>query len=132
MAAFRRILIAGAVLTTCIAAIADARPAGTPAVRETLRFDVAVALPGVTLAPGVYTFEVEPGDRRDTVRVREGRGNRLVFDGPALAAERPRGLKANKSILFGACGRNEAPPIVAWFPRGRVVGVEFEYGAALR
>ena len=127
----RRVLACGA-LTIVTLMPAAAQPAATSraAVLETLRFSAPVALPGVTLSPGDYTFEVERQDHAELVRVREGRTDRVVFDGPARPADRPRGLKANKSIVFGDAPRDRPLPIVGWFPRDRVVGYEFEYTAS--
>jgi hypothetical protein len=127
----RRVIACGAlVIVTLIPAAAQ--PAATSraaVVLETLRFTTPVALPGVTLSPGDYTFEVERHDHLELVRVREGRTDRIVFGGPARSADRPRGLKTNKSIVFGDAAPNRPLPIVAWFPRGQVVGYEFDHPA---
>jgi hypothetical protein len=94
---------------------------------ETLRFDGATMLPGVTLPPGDYTFEVNHLSDGDLVRVRAGRTDRVVYAGYTRATERPRGLKANKSIIFGEAGPDRPLPILGWFPRNRMVGYEFDY-----
>ena len=94
---------------------------------ETLRFSAAVALPGVTLGAGEYTFDVNHLDSGDVVRVRAGRTNRVVFTGFTTPADRPRGLQAHKSIVFGEVTPGDAPPILAWYPRNRMVGYEFDY-----
>ena len=66
--------------------------------KATLSFSRSVALPGVTLAPGSYVFEIVDGaGYRDVVSVRNGRTNRPEFmDSPtefrvrnACAACRP-------------------------------------------
>ena len=99
---------------------------------ETLRFERATLLPGVTLPAGDYTFEVSHVERGHLVRVRAGRTDRVVYAGYARATERPRGLKANKSVIFGEAGPDEPLPILGWFPRDRVVGYEFDYRTLTR
>ena len=99
--------------------------------QETLRFDTDTLLPGVILPPGDYTFEVHHSDA-SLVRVRAGRSDRVVFAGHARVTERPRGLKTNKSIIFGQVGDGQPLPIVGWFPRDRVVGYEFDYRTLTR
>ena len=129
----RRVIACGAlVIVTLIPAAAQPAARSRVAILETLRFTAPVALPGVTLPPGDYTFEVEHHDDGDRVRVREGRTERVVFGGPARPADRPRGLKAYKSITFGEAPPDRPLPIVGWFPRDRVVGYEFDYGSRLR
>lgn len=124
----RRVIACGALLiATLIPAAAQPAAKSRVAVLEILRFNAPVALPGVTLAAGDYTFELEHHDGVERVRVREGRSDRIVFDGAAHLAERPRGLKANKSIVFGDAPPERPLPIVGWFPRDRVVGCEFDY-----
>lgn len=124
----RRVIACGAlVIAALLPAAAQPGATSRAAVVETLRFSAPVALPGVTLNAGDYTFEIDRHDHVDLIRVREGRTDRLVFGGPARPAERPRGLKAHKSIVFGDAPHDRPLPIVGWFPRDRVVGYEFEY-----
>jgi hypothetical protein len=99
--------------------------------QETLRFETDSLLPGVILPPGDYTFEVHHSEG-SLVRVRAGRSDRVVFAGYARVTERPRGLKTNKSIIFGQSGAGQPLPIVGWFPRDRVVGYEFDYRTLTR
>jgi hypothetical protein len=129
----RRVLACGAlVIVTLIPAAAQPAATSRVAALETLRFTMPVRLPGVTLSPGDYTFEVERHDDVELVRVREGRTDRIVFGGPARSADRPRGLKTNKSIVFGDAPPDRPLPILGWFPRDRVVGYEFEYAQRAR
>ena len=129
----RRVIACGAlVIVTLIPAAAQPAAKSRTAALETLRFNAPVALPGVTLSPGDYTFEVEHHESGDQVRVREGRTDRVVFGGPARLTDRPRGLKTNKSIVFGDALPNRPLPIVGWFPRDRAVGYEFDYSPRTR
>jgi hypothetical protein len=125
---FRRVIACSAlVVVTLIPAAAQPAAKSRAAAVETLRFRAAIALPGVTLAAGDYTFEVEHHEGGAFVRVREGRTERVVFGGSARLAERPRGLKANKSIVFGDAPPNRPAPILGWFPRDRMIGYEFDH-----
>jgi hypothetical protein len=99
--------------------------------QETLRFETDTLLPGVMLPPGDYTFEVSHSEG-SLVRVRAGRSDRVVFAGYARVTERPRGLKANKSIIFGQAGKGQPLPILGWFPRDRAVGYEFDFRTLTR
>lgn len=123
----RRVIACGALVIVTLIPAAAQPAAKSRAAFETLRFNAPVALPGVTLNPGDYTFEVEQHGDGDRVRVREGRTDREVFGGPARLTDRPRGLKANKSIVFGEAPPDRPLPILGWFPRDRVVGYEFDY-----
>ena len=123
----RRCLVCALLLAVVIAPVGASPTAARLDSMETLRFSAAVALPGITLGAGEYTFDVNHLDSGDVVRVRAGRTNRVVFTGFTTRAERPRGLQANKSIVFGEVRPGEAPPILAWYPRSRMVGYEFDY-----
>ena len=128
----RVIACAALVAVALIPAAAQPTAKSRVAVVEILRFNAPVALPGVTLEPGEYTFEVEHRDDGDLIVVREGRTARLVFGGSARQADRPRGLKTNKSIVFGEAPPDRPLPIVGWFPRERVVGYEFSYARRVK
>ena len=128
MVARQRHSLACAVLLTLVNAPVVASPpvTGSDAI-ETLRFNAPVALPGVTLSPGDYTFDVNHVDSGDVVRVRIGRSSRVIYSGFTVPAERPRGLLSHKSIIFGEVAPGRPAPILRWFPRNRMVGYEFDY-----
>jgi hypothetical protein len=128
MVARQRHSLACAVLLTIAIAPVVASPSATRIdTIETLRFNGPVALPGVTLSAGDYTFDVNHVDSGDVVRVRIGRSSRVVYSGFTVPAARPRGLQSHKSIIFGEVVAGRAAPILGWFPRNRMVGYEFDY-----
>jgi hypothetical protein len=127
-----RPVVCALLLAVAIAPVVASPTASRLDSMETLRFSAAVALPGVTLGAGEYTFEVNHVDSGDVVRVRVGRTDRVVFAGFTTLAERPRGMQAHKSIVFGEVRSGDAPPILAWYPRNRVVGYAFDYGSDRR
>ena len=127
-----RPLVCALLLAVVIAPVAASPTAARLDSMETLRFSAAVALPGVTLGAGEYTFDVNHLDSGDVVRVRAGRTNQVVFTAFTTVAERPRGLLAHKSIVFGEVRPGNAAPILAWYPRNRMVGYAFDYGTDRR
>ena len=102
-----------------------------------ITFSQPVALPGVTLAQGTYTFEIG-GDRNGyvfelekpqgpgtmIVRVTSGNG-RTVYQGFALRVPRPAGLRPDQVITLGEGPLNAPPPINAWYPLGEQYGHKF-------
>ena len=97
--------------------------------RTFLSFSKEVSLPGVTLAPGTYVFEVaNPLSSSNVVRVRSKEDYRHVyFTGFTYRIDRPAGPNANRSVIFGEASPGAAPPILAWFPTGTRMGHEFIY-----
>lgn len=93
-----------------------------------LTFSRAVSLPGVSLAAGTYVFEVaDPESGSNVVRVRATDYRHVYFAGITHRVQRPAGLNANRSIVFGEPAAGMAPPIVAWYPQGDAMGREFIY-----
>ena len=92
-----------------------------------LTFSHAVALPGVTLAPGTYVFEAGPGGTDDNiVRVLSRNRQRLFYLGFTIPSQRPK--DAPVSVLtFGEVGPGRPAPITAWYPVGSAMGHEFLY-----
>lgn len=91
-----------------------------------LTFDRAVALPGVTLPAGSYTFErLEPGS--DVVRVTDRAGRRIYFTGFTVRVLRPPSMPDTVTVVLGEAPRGSAVPIRAWYPRGIEDGHEFIY-----
>ena len=97
--------------------------------RTSLTFSNEVSLPGVTLAPGTYMFEVaNPLSSSNVVRVRSKDDYRHVyFTGFTYRIDRPAGSNANRPVIFGEAASGAAPPILAWFPTGAEMGHEFIY-----
>jgi hypothetical protein len=78
-----------------------------------LTFSGPVALPGVALPAGQYTFEAI---RADVVRVSSRDGRRVLFTGFTHRVPRPRGLDRQATVLFGEQASDGPPPITAWYP----------------
>jgi len=96
--------------------------------QSALTFNRAVSLPGVTLQPGAYVFEVaNPESGSNIVRVRSREDPRNVyFTGFTHVVERPDSL-GDRPVLLGELTAGKAVPILAWFPRGDRTGREFIY-----
>jgi hypothetical protein len=104
--------------------------AGTSNPRKTtyLTFSRAVALPGVALNSGTYTFEIaNPDTTADVVRVKSRDGSIVYFMGFTRPIARPRGLNRNEVVSLGESAAGVAPPITAWWPMNDSTGREFVY-----
>jgi len=92
-----------------------------------LTFSGAVALPGVTLAAGSYSFEIaDPNGTNSVVLVRDRASRKAMFMGLTNRIERPRGVEAGHVVL-GEARRGEVPPIVAWYAPDEDTGRQFIY-----
>ena len=92
-----------------------------------LTFSGPVALPGVVLAPGVYTFESGPGGvHMGVVRVTTRNSGKLLFTGFTTLVTRP--IRAESPMVsMGEAPAGSPAPIVAWYPAGSATGHEFRY-----
>jgi hypothetical protein len=91
-----------------------------------LTFNQPVALPGVVLPAGTYTFEsVMLGG--SVVRVSNRRDGTVRFTGFTQRILRPRAMPAETAVTFGEATPGTARPITAWFPIGRSEGHQFMY-----
>jgi hypothetical protein len=96
--------------------------------RATLSFNQAVALPGVTLAPGRYTFEiVDDAGQLNIVRVRNAGTNAPEFMGHTLRVPRPARLRGLSAVTLGEAPRSVAQPIQVWYPADGSDGRQFIY-----
>ena len=93
-----------------------------------LSFSGAVALPGVTLPAGDYTFELAlPAASLNTVLVTSRARHRVVFLGVTRPVERAAGGGTAPLVTLGEVRDGAPPPVRAWFPDGSVTGQEFIY-----
>jgi hypothetical protein len=93
-----------------------------------LTFSGPVALPGVALASGTYTFELAPpSGGLDVVRVTSRDGRRVFFQGFTNAVLRPGGLGKDDVVTFGEAPAGQAAPIDTWYPVGSPTGHRFIY-----
>jgi hypothetical protein len=120
------------VLTACGAAIlglvmtASGQAWVTPNRTTLLTFSGPVALPGVVLAAGTYTFERADG-HLDIVRVLSKDRSKVYFMAFTREVDRPEGLSADRVVTFGEASSG-APPIKARYPLDSSTGHAFIYG----
>ena len=101
---------------------------GTGGHTNYLTFSKPVALPGVVLPAGSYTFEVANIDTSgNVVRVASRYGRRQLFQGFTERVSRPSGLPKDQAVSLGEASPDAPPPIVAWYPLGEAVGHRFIY-----
>ena len=94
--------------------------------REYLTFKSSVALPGVTLTPGTYAFEiVNPGSGGNIVLVRSTATNQPKFMGFTNRVDRPAPGGAAVHVTLGEAVRGQPSPIVAWYPMDNSTGRQF-------
>ena len=87
-----------------------------------------MALPGVTLPPGEYTFEIfNSGSSGDAVLVSSNHQRKAHFLGLTRIVERPRNLPENQVIAVGEAPAGEPVPIKVWYPAGSASGRQFIY-----
>ena len=93
-----------------------------------LTFNRPVSVPGVSLAPGTYRFEiVNPNTSSDIVRVSNRDRSRVYWTGFTLHTTRPGGMKRDQVISFGEAPVNTPLPIKAWYFIGENTGRQFIY-----
>jgi hypothetical protein len=92
-----------------------------------VRFSRPVALPGVVLPAGTYSFDVASPTALDVVVVRSGDHRKLFYMGFTQTVSRPRNVPSTMPIAFGEATANEPPPIAAWYEIGDTTGHEFIY-----
>jgi hypothetical protein len=93
-----------------------------------LTFNRPVALPGVVLPAGTYTFDLaDSNSALDIVIVRDAVRSKVMYLGFANTVERPRAMPTNTALTFHEAPANEPPPIAAWYEIGDSLGHEFLY-----
>jgi hypothetical protein len=119
------------VLRACGAAIlglvmtASGEAANDPSRTTLLTFSRPVALPGVVLAGGTYTFERAEG-HPDIVRVLSRDRSKVYLLAYTRQVDRPEKLPAGRLVTFAEVSSG-APRIKAWFPLDSSTGQEFIY-----
>lgn len=93
---------------------------------NTLTFTRPVALPGVTLPAGNYSFNVVDSSP-DLVIVRDKARTRVFFAAFTSGVVRPPGMSLNAAVTLGEVRANEAPPITVWYEIGSPMGHKFSY-----
>jgi len=123
----RRVLAAcGALgLALIVPVVVHALP-GRPSANVT--FAKSVALPGVILPAGSYTFEVmpEPTDA-NIVRVWNQNRTHAHYTGLTMKVTRPAGASAQSAFSLGESANGGPRPILVWFPANVSDGYSFIY-----
>ena len=91
-----------------------------------ITFSRSVALPGVELNAGTYSFTM-PANDTSLVRVSSKDGKKIYLTAFTYRIERPENLKPGQVITFGETPRGMAPQVDAWFPEGENSGRQFIY-----
>ena len=92
-----------------------------------LTFSGPVALPGVVLPAGSYTFEAGPQDTDSTiVRVLTRNERRPVYQGFTTRVSRPAGT-AVPVVMFGEAPAGQPMPISIWYPAHANIGYQFRH-----
>jgi len=122
------VLAACGVILGAGAALTAAAPWDPLHRQSALTFNRSVSLPGVTLHPGTYVFEIaNPESGSNIVRVRGKEDYRQAyFAGFTHRVERPDSL-GDRPVLLGEPIPGKAVPILAWYPQGDRMGREFIY-----
>jgi hypothetical protein len=92
-----------------------------------LTFSQPVALPGVSLKAGQYTFDVASPTALDVVVVRETRSGKVLYMGFTNTVERPRNMSRNAPVTFGEAPASAPRPISTWYEIGSSTGHQFLY-----
>ena len=95
--------------------------------KNQLTFSRPVALPGVVLPAGSYTFDVASENALDIVVVRNKARTKVLYMGFTSTVERPASMSTTMAIAFGEASASEPPPIAAWYEIGKTIGHEFRY-----
>ena len=91
-----------------------------------LTFSRPVALPGVVLPAGSYSFDTH-WDNSDVVIVRNKERSKVFYMGFTTQVLRPTRMPSGALVTIGEAPANEAPPVTAWYEIGRTIGHEFRY-----
>jgi hypothetical protein len=94
-------------------------------------FRAPVALPGVTLGAGEYSFRVNYVDSGNAVQVRHRESNRLMFLGLTERVLRPASVDAG-TFRLGEAREGEAAPVLVWYPTSTMLGFRFLHAGAKR
>ena len=93
-----------------------------------ISFAMPVGLPGVTLAPGTYIFELADSDfSGNIVRVWNRDRSSVFFAGFTHRQPRPSNWPARRPVSLGEAPSGTVPPILVWYPLGESDGYGFTY-----
>lgn len=113
---------------TAIALVASSALAQGPANKKTyFTFSGPVALPGITLPAGTYTFRLADSmSNRHIVQVLDRDERHIYRTMLAVSAERPE-ASGDPVVMFREAPANMPPPVRYWYYAGEKTGNEFVY-----
>ena len=91
-----------------------------------LTFSGPIALPGVTLPAGTYTFRTPSDSDRNVVQVMNRAQTKSYYMGITRPVSRPR-AGTDLLVTVGEAPAGQVRPIQAWFPLGERGGHAFIY-----
>jgi hypothetical protein len=118
----RKSLFAIAVIGVLVAVSAHAWTSDT----NYLTFSAPIALPGVTLPAGTYTFRTPSGIDKNVVQVMDRAQSKSYYMGITRPVSRPR-AGTDLLVTVGEAPAGQVRPIQAWFPLGERDGHAFIY-----
>jgi hypothetical protein len=93
-----------------------------------LTFTRPVALPGVVLPAGAYSFDlVDSRSSLDLVIVRDRAQTKVFYMGFTNLVRRPNGMSTSAPVAFAEAPANQPRPIAVWFEIGDSIGHQFLY-----
>ena len=100
----------------------------TPTRLSYLTFSSPVALPGVTLRPGTYAFEIaDMNGSANVVLVRNRTRTEAFYMGLTNPVDRPGQIGRHGAVTLGEGVHGAARPIVVWYPPESAAGHAFIY-----
>jgi len=121
----RKLVLAACIVGLVATVMTVSGRAYSERITNRLTFSRTVALPGVVLPAGTYTFESAPaGTRPDLVRVVDA-NEKIMFLGFTRLGRRPFNMPENRVITLGEVPAGQPAPIKAWYPAGTSESHEF-------
>jgi hypothetical protein len=124
---FTRILSAAAVGALLLGGVfVQSTRASGSSHRELITVNTPIALPGVVLAAGTYSFEIPIESSPTLVRVTSQDGRRVYLTQFTLDVARSNNDGVPK-MTFGEAAAGTARPVKVWYPDGSENGRQFIY-----
>jgi hypothetical protein len=123
----KSLMITGAAVAFALMVAASSNAGWGYGHENRLRFSRPVALPGVVLPAGEYSFNVASDTALDVVVVRSPTTGKVFYMGFTNTVIRPRHIPAAMPITFGEAPANAPKPISTWYEIGDTLGHQFVY-----